>query len=77
MVCVAHDGERMQPVFGLFRREILPEILRYLNAGDRKLQLWLRQQKLATAEFSDYPEAFVNVNTPEEKIRVEKLLLRG
>ncbi len=77
MVCVAHDGERMQPVFALFRREILPEIHRYLNAGDRKLQLWLRQQELATEDFSDYPEAFVNVNTPEEKTRVEKLLLQG
>ena len=77
MVSVAHDGERMQPVFALFRRDILPEIHRYLNAGDRKLQLWLSQQELAIADFSDHPRAFINVNTPEEKIRVEKLLLEG
>lgn len=77
MVSIAHDGERMQPVFALFRREILPEILSYLNAGDRKLQLWLSQQNLAIADFSDHPDAFVNVNTPEERDRVEMILLNA
>ncbi len=76
MVSVAHDGERMQPVFALFRREILPEIYSYLHAGDRKLQLWLFQQKLALADFSDQPDAFTNVNTPEEKELMERRLNR-
>ncbi len=77
LVCVAHDGERMQPVFALFRREILPELYSYLNAGDRKLQLWLSQQDVAIADFSDTPEAFININTPEERSRVEKQLKEG
>jgi len=75
-VCVAHDGERMQPVFALFRKQALPDIQSYLDAGDRKLQLWVRQQGAAIADFSDHPEAFINVNTPDEKDRVEKLLLK-
>lgn len=74
MVCVAHDGARMQPVFALFRREILPKIYSFLNAGDRKLQLWLQQQESTIADFSDRPEAFINVNTPKERDQVEKLL---
>lgn len=76
-ICVAHDGRRMQPVFALFRKEALPEIHSYLNGGDRKLQLWMNQQNPAIADFSDHPEAFINVNTPEEKARVEKILLKG
>ncbi len=77
MVCVAHDGNRMQPVFALFRSEILTSIQNYLNAGDRKLQLWLSSQELAVADFSDHPKAFINVNTPEEKARVEQMLTKG
>jgi len=75
-VCVAHDGERMQPVFALFRKQALADIQSYLDGGDRKLQLWVKQQEAAMADFSDHPEAFINVNTPDEKDRVEKLLLR-
>lgn len=75
-VCVAHDGERMQPVFALFRKEALADIQSYLDGGDRKLQLWVKQQEPAIADFSDHPEAFINVNTPEEKVRVEELLLK-
>ncbi|MEJ2529062.1 MAG: molybdenum cofactor guanylyltransferase MobA [Gammaproteobacteria bacterium] len=76
MVSVAHDGERMQPVFALFRREILPEIYSYLQAGGRKLQLWLSQQKLAIADFSDQPDAFINVNTPEDRELIEDRLMQ-
>ncbi len=75
-VCVAHDGERMQPVFALFRKQALADIQKYLNGGDRKLQLWVKQQEAAIADFSDHPEAFINVNTPDEKHRVEKILLQ-
>ncbi len=75
-ICVAHDGQRMQPVFALLRREVLPEIQCYLDGGDRKLSLWVKQQEPAIADFSDYPEAFINVNTPNEKTRVERQLLK-
>jgi len=75
-ICVAHDGERMQPAFALLRREALPEIQSYLDGGDRKLGLWVKQQEPAIADFSDHPEAFINVNTPDEKARVERQLLK-
>ncbi|MCP3669320.1 MAG: molybdenum cofactor guanylyltransferase MobA [Gammaproteobacteria bacterium] len=74
-VCVAHDGGRIQPVFGLFHKDALPEIHNYLNGGDRKLLLWINQQEPAIVDFSDHPAAFINVNTPEEKARVEQILL--
>jgi molybdopterin-guanine dinucleotide biosynthesis protein A len=73
-VCVAHDGERLQPVFGLYHRRLLPGILSYLADGDRKLHHWLQQQNHVTADFSDVPQAFLNVNTPEERARAEEKL---
>ena len=74
-VCVAHDGERTQPVFGLFRATLLPGVLDFLESGERRLQHWLSQQNFAHEDFSDHPEAFVNVNTEEERARVERQLL--
>jgi molybdenum cofactor guanylyltransferase len=63
---VAHDGTRMQSVFVLLRRELLPDLLHYLDKGGRKIDTWLREQRLALADFSDRPDAFLNVNTCDE-----------
>ena len=65
-VCVAHDGERMHPVFALIRSGMADSLETYLNTGARAVHRWCQQQKLAIADFSDQPEAFINVNTPEE-----------
>ncbi|OOZ37114.1 molybdenum cofactor guanylyltransferase [Solemya velesiana gill symbiont] len=73
-ICIAHDGNRKQPVFGLFHRRVVTSINNFLEAGDRKLQLWLSTQKFAVEDFSDHPNAFINVNTPKEKARVEEIL---
>ncbi|MCP4995376.1 MAG: molybdenum cofactor guanylyltransferase MobA [Gammaproteobacteria bacterium] len=74
-LCVAHDGERTQPLFGLYQRELLPSIKAYLAGGDRKLMLWIDQQQPAVVDFSHSPNAFVNVNTPEERSRIEAKIL--
>ncbi|OQX32260.1 MAG: hypothetical protein B0D96_03755 [Candidatus Sedimenticola endophacoides] len=74
-VCVCHDGKRRQPVFGLFHRRLLPDILDYLASGERRLQRWLDLQRATTADFSGSSELFTNVNTPEERERVNALLL--
>ncbi len=74
MVAVAHDGERMQPVCAMFRKEILPEIHTYLDAGERMLQIWMERQKAILIDFSDRPGAFANINTPQDKLRIEQIL---
>ncbi|MES9855514.1 MAG: molybdenum cofactor guanylyltransferase MobA [Sedimenticola sp.] len=73
-VCVAHDGDRLQPVFGLFRCSLAPSITAFLESGDRKIKIWLDQQRSVVADFSDCPQAFININTPEERGRVEQQL---
>jgi molybdenum cofactor guanylyltransferase len=66
-ISVAHDGERMQPVFALLRCSLLPGLLAYLDEGGRKIDTWYGQQRLALADFSGSPDTFLNLNTPEDK----------
>lgn len=73
-ISVAHDGERPQPVFALLRRDLLPSLLAYLQAGERKIDLWYAKHRLVYADFSDAPETFVNVNTPDERAALESKL---
>ena len=71
-ISVAHDGVRLQPVFALIRCELLPELLAYLEAGGRKIDTWYEQQRMATADFSAWPDTFLNLNRPEDKQALER-----
>jgi molybdenum cofactor guanylyltransferase len=70
-IAVAHDGSRMQPVFALLRRDLLASLTAYLVAGERKIDLWFARHRVARADFSDRPDTFLNVNTPEERAALE------
>lgn len=65
-IVVAHDGEHIQPVVTLLHRRILPKLEAFLAKSDRKIMLLYRQCNMLTVDFSDQPNAFVNLNTPEE-----------
>ncbi|PSW66390.1 molybdenum cofactor guanylyltransferase MobA [Photobacterium leiognathi] len=65
-IAVAHNGEHIQPVVTLMHRRILPKLEAFLANGDRKIILLYRQCNMITVDFSDQPNAFVNLNTPEE-----------
>jgi molybdenum cofactor guanylyltransferase len=68
---VASDSERMQPVFAMLRRHLLPSLLAYLDDGGRKIDTWYAEHKMALADLSDSPDTFININTPEDKTFVE------
>lgn len=71
-LAVAHDGERLQPVFALLRRELLDSLLDFLGAGERKIDRWYATRRMACADLSDRPETFENVNTPLERAALER-----
>lgn len=68
---VASDGKRLQPVFALLRAELQQNLRVYLETGNRKIDRWFGQHRMAVADFSDRPEMFRNINTPEELARLE------
>jgi molybdopterin-guanine dinucleotide biosynthesis protein A len=65
-VCAAHDGKRLHPVFLIAERRLAPDLSAYLADGGRKVETWLRSRRLALADYSDHPEMFVNINTPQD-----------
>lgn len=73
-IAVPFDGERLQPVFALVKRELADSLAAYLGGGDRKIDRWFAQHRLAQVDFSDRPENFVNVNDPDERTALEARL---
>jgi len=71
-ICAAHDGERLHPVFLVAECRLASSLEAYLASGQRKIDRWLNQHRLALADYSDHPELFANVNTPEELAALEE-----
>ena len=75
---LASDGERTQPVFSLLHTSLLPNLRNYLESGERKIDRWFAEHKMTTIDCSAYADSFVNVNTDEEKSRLEdRLKIKG
>ncbi len=58
------DGR--QPVFALLRRSLADDLAEALIAGERKIDRWFARHALVEVDFADHPEAFVNLNTPDD-----------
>jgi molybdenum cofactor guanylyltransferase len=65
-VAVAKTGDQPHPVFCLVRRSVLPGLTAFLEGGGRKIDAWYASLKVVEVPFDDQPEAFSNINTPEE-----------
>jgi len=65
-IAVAHDGRRLQPVYALLHRRVLPGLRLALQQGERKIDRWYPLNAWVTVDFSDVPEQFSNINTPED-----------
>nr|WP_136063940.1 molybdenum cofactor guanylyltransferase MobA [Halomonas sp. EAR18] len=65
-IAMAHDGERSQPVVALLRRSLAADLERALADGERKVERWYARHACLSVDFSDCPDAFVNVNSPHD-----------
>ncbi|MCK5639386.1 MAG: molybdenum cofactor guanylyltransferase [Gammaproteobacteria bacterium] len=63
---VVDTGDSLQPVCCLLRCDLRDDLHNNIGAGLRKVRAWLASRKLVKADFSDCPEAFVNINTPQQ-----------
>jgi molybdenum cofactor guanylyltransferase len=70
-IAVAHDGERTHPVFLLLRRDLLDDLDAFISSGGRKIDLWFARHRVALADFSDCPQAFLNINDENEHRSIE------
>lgn len=69
-IAVASDGEYEQPVVLLLKPSLRDSMRAFLEAGERKVDFWYIKHHFVVASFADQPNAFVNVNTPEQKQRL-------
>lgn len=73
-ISVAHNGDRIQPVFAMLKTGLLESMLSFLRRGERKIDKWYKMHKLALTDFSDKPDTFLNINTPEDLQLIEAKL---
>lgn len=73
-IAVAHDGQRMQPVYALIDCGLRDNLLKYLASGERKIDRWYAQHKFVEVDFSDKKDCFININTPEDQQTISQQL---
>jgi molybdopterin-guanine dinucleotide biosynthesis protein A len=73
-LAVVHDGKGLQPTFCLLHQSLTGSLQTYLQQGGRRTGEWLRQQEPALADYVDNPDAFININTPEDLAQAEQRL---
>ena len=73
-IAVAHDGERMHPVFVLLRRSVRSGLEAFLARGERKIDRWFAEEKTEVVDFSDLPDMFLNVNREADRGHLEARL---
>ncbi|RLM23207.1 molybdenum cofactor guanylyltransferase MobA [Brenneria alni] len=66
LAAFATDATRSHPTLLLLHTSVCNALEAYLNHGDRKLMLFLERIKAQPVAFADQPEAFHNLNTPED-----------
>jgi molybdopterin-guanine dinucleotide biosynthesis protein A len=62
---VAHDGERRQPLFALYRRE-LADTAAAAAADGQGVAHWQDALGACDVDFADRRRQFINLNTPED-----------
>lgn len=72
-IAVAHDGKRLQPVVSLIKRELLPSVQATLAEGERKIDRWYAMHNMIEVDFSDHPDAFINVNRRDDLAELQQM----
>jgi len=65
LLCLAQDAERIQPLFALLHRSLLPSLEKSLELRELKVGRWMTEQAHCLVVY-DEPWVFFNINTPEE-----------
>jgi len=72
-IAIAHDGRRMQPAHALLPRRLLSDLEAFLDSGERKIDRWYARHAIVEVDFSDQPDAFLNLNRPEDYRQFDKV----
>lgn len=73
-IAVAHDGDRLQPVFCVVERRLLASLEAFLAAGERKIDRWYAGEAMQAVPCADLVDSFRNINTEAERLAAEAAL---
>lgn len=62
-VCIANDGQRLQPLYALLHKSTQTALENYLATGKRKVMQWVKSQNLSIADCSRDHKYFKNINS--------------
>lgn len=65
---------RPQPVFVLLLRQLLPSLKAFLASGEHKIIHWYHRHRVVEVNFDDRQRMFENINTPQDRLRLEREL---
>lgn len=71
---VAWDGHHLHPTFCGVHSSLLPSVKQQLIQGEPRFGQWLKTIPAARVDFSDKPEAFININTPNDLNNIKESL---
>ncbi len=74
-IVVAHDGERLQPVFAIVRRNLASSMRNFLERGERKIDRWYAEVGFIPVDCTAHRAMFDNINTPEQRDAAQIRLL--
>ena len=73
-IAVAGDGQRLHPVVALIRTALADDLAAALADGERKIDRWYARHAWVQVDFPEGEGAFANLNTQDEKHRLEQAL---
>jgi molybdopterin-guanine dinucleotide biosynthesis protein A len=65
-IAVARTGDQPHPVFALICTRVRSHLADFLARGERKIDRWYADLKVAEVAFDDEADAFANINTRAE-----------
>lgn len=72
--CVASLNQRIEPVFCLLNKTLIPGLQDYLERGRRAVNGWLDEIDALPVDFSDLPQQFINLNVEQDQEQLKKFL---
>jgi len=76
-IAVATCGGNNHPVFCLCKKTLLPSLDHFLAQGNRKVHAWQKSQHSIEVDFGDDNDAFENLNSPDDIIKLESKLAQS
>ncbi|MFO1319851.1 MAG: molybdenum cofactor guanylyltransferase MobA [Burkholderiales bacterium] len=70
-LAIARTGTRIHPVFCLCPTSLADDLAAFLSRGGRAFRDWIAALDCVEVPFDDVPDAFDNINTPEDLARRE------